>query len=90
MGIEKDTRICKTIALLAMGLLIGGAPTHFTSIMARPTRAEVSDMITKEAPKTVMHELKDMVKAQTDIKIEQTRISVTIESVLNEIKRNRI
>lgn len=80
--------VAMTMTSLFLGVLMGGAPSHFFELRERPTRTEVSKMITHEAPMTVAMDLKQMIQTQNEIKIEQARLAVTLESVLNELKRD--
>lgn len=75
------------VAISTLGILVGGAPSHFFELRDRPTRDEVAKMIVQVAPSTVAMDLKQMVQDQNDIKIEQARLSATLEGVLNELKR---
>ena len=78
----------KYVAVTTIGMLIGGAPSHFSDL--RPTRDEVSTMIQKEAPLTFANDLKEIKQVQNEIKIEQAKLSVTLESVLYELKREKL
>tara|TARA_R100000656_G_C3874597_1_gene112974 strand:+ start:158 stop:382 length:225 start_codon:yes stop_codon:yes gene_type:complete len=70
-----------------MGILVGGAPSHFLQLQNVPDRQEVSRMITKEAPISVAPDIKDLLEAQNNIKVELAKLTGTLESILYELKR---
>lgn len=79
--------VWKSIAMLSMGILVGGAPSHLLQLQNVPDRQEVSLMITKEAPISVAPDIKDLLEAQNNIKVELAKLTGTLESILYELKR---
>jgi len=79
--------VWKSIAMICMGILVGGAPSHFLQLQNVPDRQEVSRMITKEAPISVAPDIKDLLEAQNNIKVELAKLTGTLESILYELKR---
>ena len=81
--------IWKSIAFAVVGLLLGGAPSHFLQLQSKVDRVQVSRQISIEAPLTVALELRGITGVQHEIKVHLAEMSAEMKSLLYEIKRGR-
>jgi hypothetical protein len=79
--------IWKLIAISMVSVLIGGAPGYFLIGPNKPTKSEVSIMISKEAPLAIQQELKEIKLTQKSIEIVMARQNVQIAQILEAVKK---
>lgn len=79
--------IWREIAIGAICLLAGGAPSYFSELPKRPTREEVSTMIVKEAPAALQTQMKEIVDSQNAMNIQSARLTTMLENVIMELQR---
>jgi len=75
------------VGLICIVILVAGVSSYFLPSQNVPNRQEVPGMLTKEAPISVAPDIKDLLEAQNNIKVELAKLTGTLESILYELKR---